>query len=246
MWNDNGTVSPTGNNLKEKRHRSMMCMPVCFSSSTHPFDVLDDEDYIRTPRSPVMPEIRDRCRNLINRIGGARRRRASSADFSYDASSYALNFEDDTTRADDILFRSRLPSSASGSLTPPEKSTTSRHILDDVLEEDEDNRSWRRNQMRRSPPEDKEKSTKSRNMVSRIGLRGRNRHSSTSADFSYEPSSYALNFEDDSSKADELGPGNGFMARLPHSPLPSVQSSASPPLPPAKCSAVRPEIAAFC
>ncbi|XP_050365263.1 uncharacterized protein LOC126783775 [Argentina anserina] len=235
MMNDYGPISPPPpNNLKENRHRSM-CLPVCFSSSTHPFDVLDDDDYPRTPRSPRMPELRDRCRNLISKIGGHRRRRAASADFSYDAYNYSLNFEDDTSRADDIIHRSRLPPSASGSLTPPEKSTTSRHILDDViLEEDEYNRSWRR-----SAPE---KVPKSRNTVSRIGLRGRNRHSSTSADFSYEPSSYALNFEDDSSKADELGPDNGFMARLPHSPTCERSTTTNPP---AKCSALRPGISAF-
>lgn len=232
MMYEYGTISPPGSNtnLKEKQRHRSMCLPVCFSSSTHPFDVLDDEDYVRTPRSPMMPEIRDRCRNLISKIGGHRRRRAASADFSYDAYNYSLNFEDETTRADDMITRSRLPPSASGSLTPPEKSTTSRNILDDVLEEDEDSRGW---SWRRSAPEN---NPKSRNNVSRIGLRGRNRHSSTSADFSYEPSSYALNFEDDSSKADELGPVHGFMARLPHSP--TCKSSATPP--PAKCS-----IAAF-
>lgn len=239
MLNENGAQSPMGN-LKEKRRSRSVCLPACFSSSTHPFDVLDDEDYVRAPRSPMIPEIKDRCRNLMSRIGGARqgrgRRRSASADFSYDASSYALNFEDETTRADDQLLlqglSSRLPPSASGSLTPPEKSTTSRHILDDVLEEEEENRSWRQSPASKS---------RSRNIVSRIGRRGRNRHSSMSADFSYEPSSYALNFEDDSSRPD---PVNGFMTRLPHSPSPSSQSLTSPP-PPAKCSALRPEIVGF-
>lgn len=231
-------------NLKEKRRSRSMCLPACFSSSTHPFDVLDDEDYVRAPRSPMIPEIKDRCRNLMSRIGGggARqgrgRRRAASADFSYDASSYALNFEDETTRAENqLLLRglpSRLPPSVSGSLTPPEKSTTSRHILDDVVEEEEENRSWTQSPASKSS---------SRNIVSRIGRRGRNRHSSMSADFSYDPSSYALNFEDDSSRPDELSPVNGFMERLPHSPPPSSQSLTSPP--PAKCSALRPEIVGF-
>lgn len=230
-------------NLKEKRRSRSMCLPACFSSSTHPFDVLDDEDYVRAPRSPMIPEIKDRCRNLMSRIGGGARqgrgrRRAASADFSYDASSYALNFEDETTRAENQLLLlglpSRLPPSASGSLTPPEKSTTSRHILDDVVEEEEENRSWTQSPASKS---------RSRNIVSRIGRRGRNRHSSMSADFSYEPSSYALNFEDDSSRPDELSPVNGFMARLPHSPSPSSQSLTSPP--PEKCSALRPEIVGF-
>ncbi|KAK9945939.1 hypothetical protein M0R45_011429 [Rubus argutus] len=241
MLNENGAQLPMGN-LKEKRPSRSVCLPACFSSSTHPFDVLDDEDYVRAPRSPMIPEIKDRCRNLMSKIGGARqgrgRRRAASADFSYDPSSYALNFEDETARADDQLLLqglpSRLPPSASGSLTPPEKSTTSRHILDDVLEEEEENRSWRQSPASKS---------RSRNIMSRIGRRGRNRHSSMSADFSYEPSSYALNFEDDSSRPDELSPVNGFMARLPHSPSPSSQSLTSPP--PPNCSALRPEIVGF-
>ncbi|KAE8056323.1 hypothetical protein FH972_013102 [Carpinus fangiana] len=96
----------------------------CFSSSVHHVEPPEaDQDKPRTPRSPYawikstaqdLPEIRDRCKNLISRIGRARGRhhRSHSADFSYDPLSYALNFEDDT-RVDEfpLDFSARLAAS---------------------------------------------------------------------------------------------------------------------------------------
>ncbi|KAB1227043.1 hypothetical protein CJ030_MR1G014935 [Morella rubra] len=71
--------------------------------------------WIKT-RAHDLPELRDMCRNLMSRIGAQRHARHHSADFKYDALSYALNFEDDKINAgasDDQLplrnFSSRLP-----------------------------------------------------------------------------------------------------------------------------------------
>ena len=104
----------------------------CFTSGVH-HEVLDNDEYRsanRTPRgSPRawlrstaqdLPEIRDRCRNLISRWKSRRHHQYHSSDFSYDLSSYALNFEDDNSRDDEFPLRnfsSRLPASASPS--PP-------------------------------------------------------------------------------------------------------------------------------
>ncbi|EXB80750.1 hypothetical protein L484_008530 [Morus notabilis] len=111
---------------KEQRlTKPSMCLSGCFSTSVH-HEVLggDDSDRIRTPRSPYawlkltaheLPEIRDRCRNLISRLGRSRRNhhQRNSSDFSYDLSSYALNFEDEYSRDDESFplrnFSSRLP-----------------------------------------------------------------------------------------------------------------------------------------
>ncbi|XVF34491.1 hypothetical protein REPUB_Repub18cG0063200 [Reevesia pubescens] len=85
--------------------------------------------------SQMSPEIKDKCRNLINRIGnghapGHRRShshgRRHSADFRYDPSSYALNFDEgcDDSHLNEYPvrnFTSRLPpsptSTTSGAIT---------------------------------------------------------------------------------------------------------------------------------
>ncbi|KAK9683547.1 hypothetical protein RND81_10G149300 [Saponaria officinalis] len=52
------------------------------------------------------------------------------------------------------------------------------------------------------------------------GKTGKNRHRGNSAEFRYDPLSYALNFEDDHTRFDELP---NFSARLTPSPLPSSE-----------------------
>lgn len=120
---------------KEQRlMKPSMCLSSCFSTSSVHHEVLDsDEDRVRTPRSPYawlkstaheLPEIRDRCRSLISRFGrGGGRRRHHSSDFSYDPSSYALNFEDEYSRDDESFplkdFSSRLPMSPPPPPPPP-------------------------------------------------------------------------------------------------------------------------------
>ncbi|KAH0989509.1 hypothetical protein GBA52_000992 [Prunus armeniaca] len=235
--------SPTST-LRHKRQSRSICLPACFSSmSTHPFDVLQSEgDHCNNcsrSRSPL-PEIKDRCLNLISRIsGGARpgrgRRRYGSADFSYDPSSYALNFEDDTSRADDQLlfhgFSARL--SASSVPTTSHEKKTSPNQLDEILENEE---------CFVATAESKGTTSQANGVASR--RRGRSRHSSTSVDFSYEPSSYAMNFEDDVNRDDELISLRKFGGLLAQ-PSPSKMAAAAGAPPPAKCSTLRPEIAAF-
>ncbi|TQD70074.1 hypothetical protein C1H46_044395 [Malus baccata] len=70
--------------------------------------------------------------------------------------------------------------------------------------------------------------------------RGRSRHSLASADFSYEPSSYARNFEHDVNRADEIISLRRFGGLLAQ---PKQSLTTAPP--PTKCSPLRPEIAAF-
>ncbi|XVF48314.1 hypothetical protein PTKIN_Ptkin03bG0180200 [Pterospermum kingtungense] len=86
-----------------------------FRSTPHmegavPLEQLEEEVKSRTPRSP---HIREMCKNLIARIGkGGRKHYNNSCDFSYDPMSYALNFEDESSRLDGLLninFTSRLP-----------------------------------------------------------------------------------------------------------------------------------------
>lgn len=96
--------------------KSSIC---CFHGS-------EDDDFLQSPsktptRSPCswlkstaseFPELLDRCRYLVARIGRGRKRYLGSVDFSYDSSSYALNFEDDCREDDEFPFRdftARLP-----------------------------------------------------------------------------------------------------------------------------------------
>ncbi|KAM1424814.1 hypothetical protein ACFX1X_017495 [Malus domestica] len=241
--------SPTSP-LHQKRHLRSICLSGCFSGmSTHPFDVLDnDADYYHNsnnqrartppPRSPL-PEIKGRCMQLISKIGGGVRsgrvrRRNASADFSYDPSSYALNFEDDACKADDQLlngFSARL--SASSIPTTPHERKINRNALDDILESEEELAAAA------AANENNAKSRANGGVPPRS--RGRSRHSSSSVDFSYEPSSYARNFEDDVNRGDEMISLRRFGGLLAQ---PKQSLTVTTP-PPAKCSALGPEIAAF-
>ncbi|KAK1323462.1 hypothetical protein QJS10_CPA02g01195 [Acorus calamus] len=82
-------------------------------------------------RAQELPELRDKCRNLISRIGRGRSTavgRTGGGDFRYDPLSYALNFDegdddDDSLAADEFRYRnfsSRLPASP---LPPPVAAT---------------------------------------------------------------------------------------------------------------------------
>ncbi|XVE71225.1 hypothetical protein DITRI_Ditri10aG0133900 [Diplodiscus trichospermus] len=108
MYNDSCNLSPI-ERVKEKM-KSSIC---CFRSTTHIEDAVPFEKFeevkSRTPRSP---HIKEKCRSLIAMIGKGGRKHYNSSDFSYDPMSYALNFEDESSRADDlpiINFTSRLP-----------------------------------------------------------------------------------------------------------------------------------------
>ncbi|XP_021809091.1 basic-leucine zipper transcription factor A [Prunus avium] len=61
-------------------------------------------------------ELKDKCKSLIGRMGRSHtaRRHSASADFKYDALSYALNFDHEEANIEDYPFRSfsaRLPPS---------------------------------------------------------------------------------------------------------------------------------------
>ncbi|KZV57874.1 hypothetical protein F511_03443 [Dorcoceras hygrometricum] len=105
--------------LRERRKKSSISLSSCFKASNHH----RTGSWDTTLRSPAaLPEIKEKCRNLISRMG--RHRRHSSAEFSYGPLSYALNFENDVPSSpDDELrinnFTSRLPSS------PPRRKTES-------------------------------------------------------------------------------------------------------------------------
>ncbi|KAE8654550.1 hypothetical protein F3Y22_tig00117048pilonHSYRG00704 [Hibiscus syriacus] len=87
---------------------------ICCFRTTAPggacFEPLEEVKSSRTPRSPC---IKEKCRNLMAWIGkGGHHKHYGSSDFSYDPLSYALNFEDESSRADEfpfVNFSSRLP-----------------------------------------------------------------------------------------------------------------------------------------
>ncbi|KAM1262982.1 hypothetical protein ACFX13_028713 [Malus domestica] len=177
--------------------------------------------------------------HLISKIGdgvrsGRVRRHNASAEFSYDPSSYALNFEDDTGKAEDQLlvngFSARL--SASSVPTTPLEKKVSRNALDEILENEEEFAA-------EAADKDNEAKCRANGGVAQR-RRGRSRHSLASADFSYEPSSYARNFEDDVNRADEIISLRRFGGLLAQ---PKQSLTTAPPL--TKCSPLRSEIAAF-
>ncbi|KAF4404556.1 hypothetical protein CsatB_022861 [Cannabis sativa] len=129
--------------MGEEQGKSFKCgrLSRCFSSRGvhHHHEVLgNNNDYrassFRTrtwlkSTANDLPEIRERCRNLIQRwkIRRHNNQPFQSSDFSYDLSSYSLNFEDDNSRFDDDEFRlkdfsSRLPASPSTPTLPPASS----------------------------------------------------------------------------------------------------------------------------
>ncbi|KAG5110297.1 hypothetical protein JHK82_039520 [Glycine max] len=141
--------------LKEKL-KSSLC---CFSGSVHsdPLERGEGGFYskLRIPKTPISPQgstsspswfkirsptcteyggdphPRVRGRSLKSRMGRKllHHRQSQSADFSYDPSSYALNFEDDSP--EEIPFRnfsSRLPPSPPSS-TPPVEYSTGKEIV---------------------------------------------------------------------------------------------------------------------
>ncbi|XP_076924811.1 uncharacterized protein LOC143587395 [Bidens hawaiensis] len=119
--------------LKDKI-KHFFCLACCFTTSRRealrsdsssppsatkrpPFLIGASSQWIKSRASVDLPEIRHKCRSLFTRIGNGNggpinhRRRRSSADFSYDPLSYALNFEEDAGEEDDPVmgFASRLP-----------------------------------------------------------------------------------------------------------------------------------------
>ncbi|KAA3458048.1 histidine-rich glycoprotein-like [Gossypium australe] len=86
--------------------RSSIC---CFCSTVPHTEDVDEFEQLEevkssrsTPRSPYL--IKEKCRNLMAWIGKGGHKHYASSDFSYDPMSYALNFEDESSRADELPF----------------------------------------------------------------------------------------------------------------------------------------------
>lgn len=93
------------------RHRRSSSVS-CFLSSTS--NQISHDSSSSKKSHHHFPEIKGKCRNIMNRFG--RHRRHASEDLSYDQISYAKNFEDNNeTNFDDTEdfpnFMARLPSS---------------------------------------------------------------------------------------------------------------------------------------
>ncbi|KAG4932835.1 hypothetical protein AAZX31_17G102200 [Glycine max] len=114
----------------KNRLRFSLCFSCCFPHHQRVRPrIVRSASLHNKPRSTdfPFPQLKEKCCNFINRIGGRHRRR-HSADFHYDALSYALNFEDyataDERHVDELKsFSARLPASP-----PPKVSPTSAAI----------------------------------------------------------------------------------------------------------------------
>lgn len=115
--------------------RSSICFSCCFRSSAagddldgdHPPSLIRSSSVWIRSKAHEFPEIKDKCRTLISRMGG-RHRRGHSADFRYDPLSYARNFDDGNGDDLDLVdeqhlgyrnFSRRLPASPPGASGPP-------------------------------------------------------------------------------------------------------------------------------
>jgi len=101
--------------------KSSLCFSCCFSHNRVKPRIVRSSS-LRThnrnhnhnnTRSIDFPHLKEKCTNFISRIVHHRRRH--SADFHYDALSYALNFEDDANDEKSVndlrSFSARLPAS---------------------------------------------------------------------------------------------------------------------------------------
>ncbi|CAL0330451.1 unnamed protein product [Lupinus luteus] len=111
--------TPSSSISLKNKLKSTLFLSCCFPHNRISPRLVRSSSLHHKPRGLIthFPYLKEKCSNFISRI--ARHRRRHSADFHYDALSYALNFEDDATddRAVHDLqnFSIRLPSS------PPSK-----------------------------------------------------------------------------------------------------------------------------
>ncbi|XP_057968339.1 uncharacterized protein LOC131157900 [Malania oleifera] len=116
--------------LKHKL-KSSLCLSCCFRSARREtLDSPSDErprlirassSWLRS-RAQDLPEIRDKCRNIMSRIGRSRRQ---SHDFRYDPLSYALNFDEGFEESYDDEFPLRNFSARLPAAKPPPGSAAS-------------------------------------------------------------------------------------------------------------------------
>ncbi|KAE8721735.1 hypothetical protein F3Y22_tig00015331pilonHSYRG00012 [Hibiscus syriacus] len=115
MCNESCNFSSHRESLREKMKSSMCCFGLA-AAAAHigdgdGFEPLEEE--AKSSRSPRSPHIKEKCRNLTAWIWKGGHKHHGFSDFSYDPMSYALNFEDESSRADEfpfVNFSSRLPS----------------------------------------------------------------------------------------------------------------------------------------
>ncbi|KAL4303323.1 hypothetical protein GQ457_10G002800 [Hibiscus cannabinus] len=122
MYNRGCNFSSPRESLLEKVKSSMCCFRLAAAqiedgAGFHPLE---------EAKSSRTPYIREKCRNLTAWIGkgGGHLKHHGSSDFSYDPMSYALNFEDESSRADEVpfvSFSSRLPAT-------PERPAEIKHL----------------------------------------------------------------------------------------------------------------------
>ncbi|XP_073103746.1 uncharacterized protein [Elaeis guineensis] len=108
-----GVSSSPPSSRKKKFH----CSPFfsfCFGGAggppkeARPASLLRSSSTWLRSKAKELPELRERCRHLLSRIGGHRRR---AGGFRYDPLSYALNFDEgDDSRGYFEAFRYRKPS----------------------------------------------------------------------------------------------------------------------------------------
>ncbi|XP_054806230.1 uncharacterized protein LOC129310105 [Prosopis cineraria] len=139
MADDQTPESPLS--FKDKL-RSSLCFLCCFHHHDHhhrhtvkPKLVRSSSLQHRPSRSYDLPHLKEKCSNFISRIG--RHRRRHSADFQYDALSYALNFEDDAMDEDRPAgdfrnFSARLPLSPTSKVSSDLKTTGKSLLLVDL------------------------------------------------------------------------------------------------------------------
>ncbi|KAJ4709674.1 Interleukin-2 receptor subunit beta like [Melia azedarach] len=129
------TPAALASSFKQKL-KSSLSLSCCLHNNFRPRPLHHDEEILTPDIKPTarlvrtssshhhhhdFPELKDKCKNFISRVsGGGNRprhiRRHSSADFRYDALSYALNFDEssDDRQFDEYPLRnfaSRLPPS---------------------------------------------------------------------------------------------------------------------------------------
>ncbi|XVF35642.1 hypothetical protein REPUB_Repub18cG0163600 [Reevesia pubescens] len=111
MSNESCNFPSPRERMKEKM-KSSIC---CFRSSMPYMEGVAAVEQLEEVKSRALRSlyIKEKCKSLIARIGkGGRSKQYNLSDFSYDPMSYALNFEDESNRADElpfINFTSRLP-----------------------------------------------------------------------------------------------------------------------------------------
>ncbi|XP_020205851.1 uncharacterized protein LOC109791012 [Cajanus cajan] len=96
----------------KNRFRSSLCLSCCFPHHRVRPKLVRSASLRNKPRSTdfPFPNLKEKCCNFISRLG-SRHRRRHSADFHYDALSYALNFEDAASDERSADFSARLPAS---------------------------------------------------------------------------------------------------------------------------------------